>query len=80
MGPDYKTVYYQQRLAPGELLYDESHMKRLYDADIVNSQYIHSAVCEEYEKNLIGNICQKRIMNGSVPSIFDKPVADKIHS
>jgi hypothetical protein len=29
-------------------------------------------VCEDYEKNLIEEILQKRIMNGSVPSSLDE--------
>lgn len=78
MGEDYKSIYYQQRMVPGEMLYDEQHMKRLYDSDDINSQYIHSVFCEEYEKNLIENIAQKRIMNGSVPSFLDKPRHDDI--
>ena len=79
MGDDYKSVYHQQRLAPGEVLYDEAHMKRLYDSDVVNTQYIHSVFCEEYEKNMIENVMQKRVMNGSVPSYLDKPKHDDIN-
>jgi hypothetical protein len=30
-------------------------------------------VCEDYEKNMIEEIMQKRIMNGSVPSSLDLP-------
>jgi len=78
MGEDYKMDYYQQRLVPGEFLYDQSHLKRLHDADMMNSQYIHSCFCEEYEKNMIEEVLQKRITNGSVPSIFDKPKSDEI--
>ena len=59
MGEDFATIYYQQRLAPGEVLYDESHLKKLYEADIVNTQYVHSIFCEEYEKNMIEAIMQK---------------------
>ncbi len=33
-------------------------------------------VCEDYEKNLIEEILQKRIMNGSVPSSIE----EKIHA
>lgn len=57
LGKDYKMDYYQQRLVPGEMLYDQAHLKRLYDQDDINSQYIHSVFCEEYEKNMIENIC-----------------------
>ena len=57
MGQDYRTTYYQQRMVPGELLYEEEHMKRLYDQDTVNSQYIHSVFCEEYEKNMLEAAC-----------------------
>lgn len=78
MGREYKPVYMTQRLAPGEVLYEEQHLKRLYDADAINSQYIHSVFCEEYEKNMIENVAQKIVMNGSVPSIMDKPKHDRI--
>jgi len=78
MGAAYANTYFQQRLVPGEVLYDETHLKRLYDGDSINSQYIHSVFCEEYEKNLLENVCQKRIMNGSVPSFLDKPNEDSI--
>lgn len=57
---------------PGEVLYDEPHLKRLYDADMMNSQYIQAVFSEEYEKNLIEAVLQKRVTNGSVPSILDK--------
>jgi len=53
MGEEYATTYFQQRLVPGEVLYDEQHLKRLSDADDINTQYIHSIFCEEYEKNMI---------------------------
>jgi hypothetical protein len=48
-------------------------MERLFDADGVNSQFIHAMVTEDYEKNMIDYIMQKRIMNGSVPSSLDMP-------
>ena len=57
---------------PGEVLYDEPHLKRLYDADMMNSQYIQAVFSEEYEKNLIEAVLQKRVTNGSVPSILDE--------
>ena len=79
MGLEYKPVYLTQRLVPGEVLYEEQHLKRLYDADAINSQYIHSVFCEEYEKNMIENVAQKIIMNGAVPSIMDKPRHDRIN-
>lgn len=56
MGADYNHVYYQQRLVPGEFLFDEKHLKRFYEADQINSQYIQSIFCEEYEKPLLENI------------------------
>jgi len=37
MGREYKDVYYQQRLAPLEFLYDEKHLLRLYEADAINT-------------------------------------------
>jgi hypothetical protein len=35
-------------------------------------------VCEDYEKNLIEEILQKRIMNGSVPSSLDEQTHTEI--
>ena len=37
MGPSYRHVYYQQRIAYGETLYEEKHMKRLYETDAINT-------------------------------------------
>jgi hypothetical protein len=56
MGASYNHVYYQQRLAPGDAAYEAKHMERLYDADDVNTQFIHAMVCEDYEKNMIDYI------------------------
>lgn len=53
MGPAYRHVYYQQRLAPGEVLYDEKTMKRMYESDAVGAPFLHSMWCEPYEKNMI---------------------------
>lgn len=53
-------------------------MQKMYDADMMNSQYIHAVFCEEYEKNMIEQVLQKRVTNGSVPSLFDKKKAEKI--
>lgn len=78
LGEDYLMDYFQQRLVPGEFLYEEAQLKRLYDADMMNSQYIHTVFCEEYEKNLIEAVLQKKVTNGSVPSILDKPKNDQI--
>lgn len=50
MGREYRDIYYQQRLAPLEILYDSKHLQRLYEADAVNTQYVQSIICEEYEK------------------------------
>jgi len=33
---------------------------------------------EEYEKNMVENIMQKNVMNGSVPPILEKPKVDSI--
>lgn len=42
-----------------EYLYDEKHLKRLYEADAINTQYIQSVLCEEYEKQMYEAIMQK---------------------
>lgn len=78
LGGTYNDVLQQQRLAPIEILYDERHLERLFEADDVNSQYVQSVVCEEYEKNMHEAILQKVIMNGSVVSLLDKPKHDQI--
>lgn len=49
-------------------------MERLYDSDAVNTQFLHALVCEDYEKNMIDEVMQKRIMNGSVCDSIDLPV------
>lgn len=78
MGREYKDIYYQQRLVPMEYLYEDKHLVRLYDADAVNSQYVQSITCEEYEKQMYEALLQKIIMNGSVPAMIDKPRDDAI--
>ena len=50
MGHEYRDLYYQQRLVPLDILYDERHLERLYEADDVNSQFVQSVVSEEFEK------------------------------
>ena len=79
MGDAYKTIYFQQKVAPGEFLYDEANLKKLYEADIINTQYIHSIFFEEYEKNLLEAVLQKKICNGSVPSMIEKTKSDLIN-
>ena len=37
LGDDYQMDYFQQRLVPGEFLYEASHLKRLHEADMMNS-------------------------------------------
>jgi len=37
MGEEYRTTYFQQKLVPGEFLYDEAHLKRLFKEDTVNT-------------------------------------------
>lgn len=37
MGEEYRDIYYQQRLAPLEYLYDDKHLQRLYEADAINT-------------------------------------------
>jgi hypothetical protein len=73
LGFGYKHSYYNQRLAPGEFLYDDKTMKRLYESDAVNTQFLHSMYCEEYEKSLIEEMMQKRLLNGSVVLLEDTP-------
>jgi hypothetical protein len=78
MGPSYKDLYYQQRLAPLEILYDERHLDRLHEADDVNSQYVQSVVCEEYEKPMMDAVLQKVVMNGAVVDMTEKARHDRI--
>ena len=78
MGEDHKQTYQQQKLVPGEFLFDDQRLKRLYDADDINSQYVHSIFLQEYEKNLIEAVYQKRITNGEVPDMMEKPKHDAI--
>ena len=78
MGQEYRDVYYQQRLAPLEFLYEEKHLERLFEADDVNSQYVQSVVCEEFEKQLHDSVTQKVVMNGSVVPLIEKAKHDQI--
>ena len=78
MGHDYRNIYYQQRLVPLEILYDERHLERLFEADDVNSQYVQSVVSEEFEKPMNEAILQKVIMNGSVVPLIEKAKHDAI--
>ena len=59
-------------------LYDERHLQRLYDSDGVNSQYVQSVFCEEYEKQIHEAILQKVVMNGSVVDMLDKTAHDEL--
>jgi len=52
MGPGYRQIYSQQRLAFGEFPYDLKRLERLYEQEDVNSQFIHSIYFEDYEKNM----------------------------
>lgn len=75
---DQHPTYVQQRLAPLDHLYDERHLNRLYESDGVNTQYVQSVVCEEFEKQMCEAILQKVIMNGSVPDMLEKVAHDDI--
>ena len=78
MGHEYRDLYYQQRLVPLEILYDERHLERLYEADDVNSQFVLSVVSEEFEKPMNEAILQKVVMNGSVVPLIEKAKHDAI--
>lgn len=45
-------------------LIDDAYLQRLYDSDILNSQYVMTIICEEYEKNLYEGYMSKVLMNG----------------
>lgn len=53
-------------------------MERLYEAENVDTQFLHSIFFEDYEKNMYENAMQKKVMNGSVVPLLDKPKHDKI--
>ena len=53
MGESYRHIYYQQRLAFGEYLYDETRLEKLYKANNLNTTFLHSIYTEDYEKPLI---------------------------
>lgn len=79
MGPEYGPVYYTQRLAHGEHVYEKRRLERMYQNDTVNAQFLHSVFCEPYEKPLIEYAMQKRIMNGSVVPMGEKVKHDAIN-
>jgi len=78
MGPGYRQIYQQQRLAFGEYMYDLKRLERLYDAEAINTQFLHSIYFEDYEKNMYTEVMQKKVMNGSVVPMLDKPKHDAI--
>ena len=48
------------------------------EADDVNSQFVQSVVCEEFEKPMHEAILQKVVMNGSVVPLIEKVKHDEI--
>jgi hypothetical protein len=42
MGPEYESVYRQQRLAPGEQLYDLKTMERFYASDNITTHFLYA--------------------------------------
>ena len=80
MGREYSQVYQQQKLAYGEYMYDLKRLERLYDAESINTQFLHSIYFEDYEKNMYTEAMQKRVMNGSVVPMLDKPRHDAINA
>lgn len=63
-----------------EFLYEERHLERLYAGEAVNSQYVQTVMCEEFEKQMHEATLQKVIMDGSVVQMIDKPKHDMIRS
>jgi hypothetical protein len=51
-------------------------MERFYASDNITSQFLHAMWTQDYEKPMIEEILKKRIMNGSVVSLIDKPKYD----
>mmetsp|Transcript_17549 Transcript_17549/g.29611 ORF Transcript_17549/g.29611 Transcript_17549/m.29611 type:complete len:264 (+) Transcript_17549:241-1032(+) len=80
LGSAYQPVYYQQRLVPGEVLMDEATLKRYFESDAINSQYIQAIFCEEYEKNMLEEVMQKQVMNGSVVPLESRKEHDRIRA
>jgi len=46
--------------------------------DNVNTQFLHSMWCEEYEKNMLEECMKKKVMNGSVPAMADTPKVNEV--
>jgi len=42
------------------MLYEAKHMERLYNADDVNTQFLHALFCQDYERNLVEEVLQKK--------------------
>ena len=59
-------------------MYDVKHLERLYEAENPNTQFLHSIYFEDFEKNMYAEAMQKRVMNGSVVPMLDKPKHDEI--
>jgi hypothetical protein len=67
----YRDSLYLQKLVPMERLLTEQHMVRMFEFDNINSQYLMTTVCEEYEKNLYEAYAKKVLMNGQVVKLGD---------
>ena len=78
MGDQYRHIYYQQRLVYGDFLYDNTRLERLYNANNLNTTFLHSIYTEEHEKPMIEQAMQKQVMNGSVVPLLEKPKHDEI--
>lgn len=53
-------------------------MKRLFEQDHITSHFLQSMWLEDYEKPLLGEALQKRVANGSVVPMLEKPKHDEI--
>ena len=59
-------------------MYDLKRLERLYDAESISCQFLHSIYFEDYEKNMYNEAMKKCVMNGSVVPLLEKPKHDKI--
>ncbi len=53
-------------------------MERLYNAENLNTQFLHSLYFQDYEKNMCAEAMQKKVMNGQVVPMLEKPKHDAI--
>lgn len=62
--PEIKDSLNQQQLVFMKKLYDPERLKKMYELEDLNSQYLMTTTLEEHFKNLCDEYLKKVLMNG----------------